>query len=169
MMVALAALVISLCALFVSVQEVRIMRKQQKVSMLPYLSVNRSYTGQGFGYFLKNSGTGLAIITSVEVFDSNQHFKNWMDITKTYLPDTLSLGYDIVRSTTIHDEVITPNEEVCLFQAPWCDATRIIESKSGDLNIRICYKSLLDDYWVLENDKRSEVENCVETNNIQFQ
>lgn len=55
MMVTFAALVINLCALFVSVQEVRIMRKQQKVSMLPYLSVSRSCTGEGFGYFLKNS------------------------------------------------------------------------------------------------------------------
>lgn len=67
--------------------------------------------------------TGLAIITSVEVFDSNQHFENWMDITKTYFPDTLSLGYDIVRSTTIRDEVITTTEEVCLFEVLWYDAT----------------------------------------------
>ena len=60
--VAGTALIVSVCALFLSVQEIRIMRIQQKANMYPYITVGWTFSGQGFGVELKNSGNGLAKI-----------------------------------------------------------------------------------------------------------
>ncbi|MEL6970788.1 MAG: hypothetical protein AAFO02_11515, partial [Bacteroidota bacterium] len=41
--IAASAVVISLCALLVSLQEVRIMRQQQKATMFPFVTASRAY------------------------------------------------------------------------------------------------------------------------------
>ena len=169
MLVALSAVAISLCALIVSIQEVRIMRQQQKVSMYPYLSVKRSYTAEGFGIYLKNSGTGLAKVNSIEVYEGDQYFTNALDIVQKKVPDSLAFGYEIIRANNVFNEVVTPNESICLFAVPWNEVTRALEAEMRDFNIRICYSSLLDDYWVLENDDHFELEEpCKPASEKQF-
>ncbi len=69
--VAFSAVFMSACALYISVQEVRIMRIQQKASMFPYLTVSRIYNSEGFGIRIKNSGNGLARIDSYQVFNDS--------------------------------------------------------------------------------------------------
>ena len=64
LLVASSAVFISLCALFISVQEMKIMREQQKATMYPYLTLGWVYNSDGFGVELKNSGNGLAKINS---------------------------------------------------------------------------------------------------------
>ena len=67
LIVALAAVVISVCALYISVQEVRIMRMQQRISLYPYVKVSQSYGAEGFSITARNSGSGLAKINFFEL------------------------------------------------------------------------------------------------------
>ncbi|WP_299676538.1 hypothetical protein [uncultured Dokdonia sp.] len=62
LIVAGAALFISLCALMIYIQEVHIMRAQQKATMYPYLILGSVYNEKGFGFQIKNSGNRLAKI-----------------------------------------------------------------------------------------------------------
>ena len=80
LLIAISAVFISVCALFVSIQEVRIMRTQQKVSLYPYLTVGNFFNSQGFGIYINNSGTGLAKINSYQIFDGKKYFKNWQEV-----------------------------------------------------------------------------------------
>lgn len=155
--VAISAVFISLCALYVSVQEMRLMRQQQKVSVYPHLTLWRNYNSEGFGVNIKNSGTGLATINSIQLTDGERYFKDWPDLVAHYLPDSLAFGYDKMRVNTLNGEVLTPGEEVKLFSVKWSPAIRKFEQKSRDLTMRICYSSLLNDSWLLENDQRQEL------------
>lgn len=160
--IAISALIVSMCALYVSFQEVRIMRTQQKATMYPYLTLGRSYSAEGFEVYLRNSGTGLARINSCQVRNQEQFFTGWGEVIKTYLPDSLVFGYESYNTSSIIDEFITPNETVKLFVVPWTPASRTFEKSIRDLQFEICYSSLLDDYWILDNEGRHPVEEVCE-------
>lgn len=151
--IAIAAIVISMCALVVSIYEVRIMRAEQKVAVYPYLSIGTFYNGNGFGMFVKNSGTGLARINSYQVYTKGKHFKSWPEVVDHYAPEGHSIDYGIMSSNLLHEEIITPNERVNIFEVRWTDETRLMSKKVDDLEIKICYSSLLDEYWEVKNDK----------------
>lgn len=150
LLIAISAVFISVCALFVSIQEVRIMRTQQKVSVYPYLTVGNFFNGTGFGIYVKNSGTGLAKINSYQIFDGNKYFKNWQEVINFYAPEGHSIDYNIMSSNGIQNEMIVPKERVEIIALPWNEETRQLTEKVVNLKVKICYSSLLDDHWMIE-------------------
>ncbi|MEO0734621.1 MAG: hypothetical protein AAFZ52_17430 [Bacteroidota bacterium] len=166
---ALAAVFVSACALYVSIQEMRLMRQQQKMSVYPHLTLGRNYSEEGFSVTVRNSGTGLALVNSVQLTDGEHYFNSWPEVVAHYLPDSLVFGYDKLSSSTINEEVITPGEEVRLFAVRWLPGVRNFEREARELTMRICYSSLLDDHWMIENDLRQELtEPCVKTPEREF-
>ena len=152
LLVALSAVLISVCALVVSIYEVRIMRSEQRLSAFPYLSISKFYNGRGFGLRVKNSGTGLAFIKSYKIRTGDTYFQNWQEVVDHYAPEGHSINYGIMSTNGLQDEVITPNEEVVLFEVQWNEETRALSRNVDDLEIRVCYASLLEDYWVVNMD-----------------
>ena len=153
MLIALSAVLISVCALVVSIYEVRIMRSEQRLSAFPYLSISKFYNGRGFGLRIKNSGTGLALIKSYKIHVGESYFKDWQEVVDHYAPEGHSIDYGIMSTNGLQDEVITPNEEVVLFEVQWNEETRALSKSVDGLEIRVCYASLLEDYWVVNLDK----------------
>lgn len=156
LLIAVAAVFISLCALFVSIQEVRIMRTQQKVSVYPYLTVGNFFNGEGFGIYVRNSGTGLAKINSYQVFDGDRYFKNWQEVINFYAPEGHAIDYNIMSSSGILDQMIIPKERVDIISLPWNEETRKLTEKVASLKIKICYSSLLEDHWMIEIGGKSQ-------------
>ncbi|MEL7163302.1 MAG: hypothetical protein AAFN92_21270 [Bacteroidota bacterium] len=166
---ALAAVFVSVCALYVSIQEMRLMRQQQKVSFYPHLALGRHYSEEGFSLYIKNSGTGLALVNSVQLTNGERYFTDWPEVIAHYMPDSLAFGYDHLSSSTINEEVLTPGEEVRLFAVKWRPGVREFEEEARELTMRICYSSLLDDHWVLENETRwQEEQACVKVPEKEF-
>ncbi len=153
MLIALSAVVISVCALVVSIYEVRIMRSEQRLSAFPYLSISKFYSGKGFGLRVKNSGTGLALIKSYKIRAGDNYFQSWQEVIDHYAPEGHSINYGIMSTNGLQDEVLTPNEEVILFEVQWTEESRALSQEVDDLEIRVCYASLLEDYWVVKSDK----------------
>ncbi|MEM7573696.1 MAG: hypothetical protein AAF433_12375 [Bacteroidota bacterium] len=156
MAMTITAVVISLCALFVSFAEVRIMRSQQKASLYPYLTIGQSYNEVGYGLYLHNKGIGPASINSFQVFDNSQYFTNWLELANHYLPDSLSLGYDVMRMNNIQNTIISPGEKIELVYANWTPASRLLQSQLGDLDFMLCYSSLLGDHWTIKGYGKPE-------------
>lgn len=153
MLVAFCALFVSACALYISVQEVRIMRTQQKASMFPYLTVGKQYNAEGFGFRLENNGNGLAKIHSYQIYNDSIYFRDWFDVIATYVPEAQNINYNIMSTDGyLQNQIITPLEKVNLIALQWTAETRVLEQRLGDLKIKICYSSLLDEHWVLEGD-----------------
>ncbi|MEM1356571.1 MAG: hypothetical protein AAGF89_00125 [Bacteroidota bacterium] len=155
---ALAAVFISLCALYVSVQEMRLMREQQRVSVYPHLSLSRNYNNEGFSVTLKNSGTGLARINSVQLTNGERYFKNWLEVGAHYMSPEQVFGYDRLFTVEANGQIIIPGESVRLLFLKWDPAIRKFEEDTRKLTMRICYSSLLDDHWILENKLLQESE-----------
>jgi hypothetical protein len=136
----------------------RVSRRQLEMSFYPHLSLRQNYDGRGFSISIKNSGTGLAIVRSVTLADGATYFGNWPEVMDHFLPDSLSFGYERLRSNTINGEVIAPGQEVELLGLDWGPGIRKLEMQLRNLSIRICYSSLLEERWALTNDGRREGE-----------
>ncbi|MEL6918260.1 MAG: hypothetical protein AAFO99_11085 [Bacteroidota bacterium] len=159
--IASTALFISICTLIVLVQEVRIMRVQQKASMYPYLTIGKVYNSKGFGITLKNSGNGLAKINSYQIYNDSVYFKDWFDILQVLAPESKKIDYSIISTEgNIRDEMVTPDEEVNLIFLEWTDETRILERRINSLRIKICYSSLLDDHWQVNQSAPQEMDDA---------
>lgn len=156
------ALILSACALYLSVQEVRIMRQQQKATMFPYLTITKTYNAEGYGIVIKNSGNGLAKINSYQVYNDSIYFRDWFDVLQTLSPDS-KIDYSMINTVgSIQNEMITPNEKLNLIFLRWNDETRLFEKYLSSLNIRICYSSLLEENWVVtDNANNTLVDKCI--------
>ncbi|WP_281540649.1 hypothetical protein [Maribacter aestuarii] len=153
MMVALSALFVSICALIVSVQEIRIMRTQQRASMYSFLTIKRIYNSEGFGYVLKNSGNGLAQINTYQVSYDGNHFQNWQDLVNSFMPEGEQVNYNSMRSNSISEQMITDGESVDLFFIAWNNLTQNLLPELESIDIEICYSSLLGESWVINNSQ----------------
>ena len=161
LLVAASAVVISLCALIISIQEVRIMRSQQKAAMFPYLSISKTYNGEGFGMRVYNNGNGLAKIESYQVSYKGEVLKNWLDALNKLAPNAKNINYSIVKTSgDIRNEMIVPGANTNLIFMDWTAETRELEKKFHGIQVRICYSSLLDESWVITEQGREQVESC---------
>lgn len=153
LIIAISAVVISASALYISIQEVRIMREQQKATMFPYLTLTKFYNSEGYGIRLKNSGNGLAKINSYKIHNDSIYFKNWLDVQQKLAPD-VKVDYSVINTVgNIRDEIVTQNEEVNIIFLKWTEETRKLEKHLFSLKVELCYASLLDDHWILKKKK----------------
>lgn len=148
------AIIISLIAMFISIYEASIMKSQQTSMVWPYLDMSQQYNNEGFSIEISNKGTGPAIITSVQV-DYNGIPVETIDILMDSLNPNRTFGYDILRNSTIGNQVFMSGEQRVVFGLPYNDETRIVQSNLGKIRIRIGYKSVLEEHWSFDSKDRS--------------
>ena len=168
--IAVSALLISSCALLVSIVEMRTMKIQQKAMVYPHLDFGESYNNKGFSIIAKNTGTGLAIINSIRVYDKGQAFNNWTEIIDYYLPKGHNIDYGVMGSTQINGKVIPAGEEIRVFGVRWNEESRMLVDSLINLQYRICYCSLLDDCWEITREKQfpNPTDKCELNTNVSF-
>ncbi|MGW9685065.1 hypothetical protein [Flagellimonas sp. 2504JD1-5] len=164
-LVAGSALFVSVCALFISTQEVRIMRTQQKATMYPYVTIGWTYAGKGFGVQIKNSGNGLAKVHSYKVYNDSIYFKEWFDVVSTLTPEVKNIDYSLISTSgNIRNEMIGPGETKTLIFLKWTPETRFLEKKIRDIKVSVCYSSLLNEYWLIEDGAPNQIDSECELN-----
>lgn len=142
---AISAVVISLCALLISYKQIVMMEEQMHLSVTPRLSVGLSVNNEEFGLGLMNNGIGPAEIVSTEIKVDDKHVKNWesffytLDSTKTRPKNcsTTKLN-DILIGEQKYWGMITVNDTL------W---TKILMNNKHRIAVRVCYKSLFDDWF----------------------
>ena len=103
---------------------------------------------------IANKGTGPAIITSVQV-DYNGLPVESIDILMDSLNPNRTFGYDILRNSTLGNQVLMSGEKRIVFGLPYNDETRIVRSNLGKIRIRIGYKSVLEEHWFFDSEDGS--------------
>ncbi len=144
------AIIISLAAMFISIYEASIMKSQQTSMVSPYLDLSQQYDNDGFAIEISNKGTGPAIITSVQV-DYNGLPVESMDVLMDSLNPNRTFGYDILRNSTIGNQVFMSGEKSIVFGLPYNDETRIVQNNLGKIRVRIGYKSVLEEHWTFDS------------------
>lgn len=160
------ALVVSFSALITTIYEANILKKQQESLVWPYFEVDQQYTASGFGFLAKNSGTGPAIITSVEFNHDGKPIGSFMDLLDELSTDSI-VNYYSYQYRALNNTVFRPGEERVVFLMNWTPYTRELISRAKEIEIIVEYRSVLDDYWVF-NSKEKTHERKRYTSKLEF-
>ena len=144
------AIIISLVAMFTSLYEANIMKSQQSAMIWPYVDMSQQYDSDGFAIEISNKGTGPAIITSVQVDYNGIPIEN-IDMLMDSLNPNRTFGYDILRNSTIGNQVFMSGEKNIVFGLPYNDETRIVQSNLEKIRVRIGYMSVLEEHWFFDS------------------
>lgn len=108
-----ALMIIALCALFVSIWQVNLQRKHDRISMMPYLEWNNGQDKEGFTWVkLKNKGFGPAVIESGAIVTADTTFNDWKSAIHHF-----DSSVDIKQWTTVGQLTLLPNEEFLMVTA----------------------------------------------------
>ncbi|MDX1396298.1 MAG: hypothetical protein R3195_18095 [Gemmatimonadota bacterium] len=168
MIVAFAALVVSICAVVLSFNEVRLVRSQTEASVWPHLrtGVNVNYTSDGDTYVLRvtNSGVGPARIRSFRVLLDGEPVHTWTEVKEALTGDPEVSVYN-----TVNGHVLPAGEEIRAFAEFDAETIRTLSSEWNRVAFVYCYCSVLDNCWVVDGregrggqeDEHREVDECV--------
>ncbi|MEM6724714.1 MAG: hypothetical protein AAF598_11785 [Bacteroidota bacterium] len=150
--IAISALIVSLCALIVSVLEVRYMRSQQKATLWPYVQVGLTYNSDGFGIYADNMGTGPAIIDGMEVWKGNRYFNGIDDMIDGLMPEGHQITYSIYKVASFNGTVLPAEQSRRIFFVTWNEETRRLSKLMQGVEFQVRYCSVLDDCWLTNSD-----------------
>lgn len=153
----IAALVISIIALFTSIYEANIMESQQKAMVWPYFKLQPAYNSEGFRLVASNKGTGPALIRSLEVSYKGKAMSSLDELLDAIKPDR-TIGYEVIKVSEVNNNVFQNGESTIVLFLPWSDEVRQIVDKFNDVNVKVCYESVLGESWTydMRADKHTE-------------
>ncbi|MDJ0839686.1 MAG: hypothetical protein QNK37_24425 [Acidobacteriota bacterium] len=149
MIIALSAVLISLCAVFISVYETWLMRKHQRLSVWPSLAVMTVMTPEKFEVQIRNNGTGPALVKSVHVTVDGETVTNWRGMLRKLYPDQ---PVPVFSRSQLNGRVIQSRESVPAFSIEaegWPNKLRRDIERIG---MTLCYSSIYEECWVIEGD-----------------
>ncbi len=149
--VTLSAILVSVCALAVSVYQSKIMRETQRASVWPFVEVLPSNSPQGAWLGVTNKGVGPALIKTVHVEVDGKTYQRWGEIFDDLIPaDSLNYVW-----SSITGRVLAPNEEVRAIQMNPQDGRRIGRVMQ-QLKFEVCYCSVYGECWVTNLGRETE-------------
>jgi len=157
--ISFSAILISVMTLVVLVYQTNIMREQQRLSVLPYLSMNNSGTGtSNYSFMLYNNGIGPAFVEAVKVIHKGKEYE--MDIPSflnKYIPKLDSIN-NLYHSNVYAGMLIPAGMELPVLQIDNSkeDADKLFAlfkelSKEG-FDFELTYKSIYNERWVLRGN-----------------
>jgi len=144
MIVAASAVVIGVCALFVSIVQTNLQRKQSYAAAWPHLEINTNMLENKFYFVVKNKGTGPAIIKRVRLSYKGKEYSSPIQLAKEITGKT-SMAY---FSDGLKKRVIAPQEEIEYFFLPKKEDAEQFDNEIKNIQLRIAYASVYDQLWV---------------------
>lgn len=157
--VSLSAILISLMTLAVLSYQTSLMRKQQRLSVLPYLSIGNYGTNTpNYKFVLENSGIGPAFIESIKIFYKGKVYKK--DFAQFLISDIPEMdSVNNVYHSNIYEGVLIPSgRKINLLQIDNSleDAlkfNKVLEMlyKNG-FGFELVYRSAYDEKWKITHE-----------------
>ncbi len=151
-LVGLSAIILSVCALGVSMYQAKIMRETQSATVWPFIEILPSNNDGESSLGIYNKGIGPALIQTVSLRVNDEPFKNWQQLFDQYANEE-SVAY---TWSSISGRVLAPNDVVNAIQLKTEDA-RAFQSAMRGMDFNICYCSVYKECWET-NLKRETVE-----------
>ncbi len=153
-LVALAAVVLSLCGLFIAVYEASLVRRAQRASVWPYLEVTSSITPAGVTIWVRNSGVGPARVRTATIRHRGETRTGWTDAIGSLDGDAAGVG---AYTSTISGRVLpvtADKEKIFELRAESGEEERAAAALigrailDGTLDVVVCYCSVFDECWL---------------------
>ena len=145
--ISLAAIVIALSALVLSIWQGILTRNHNRISVRPLVTISGAVNENGSGWKLGNAGLGPAIVKWFKVTVDDKPMHNWREFAKELDmpdPDTFDFYYWVPSPST----VIYPQEPKNLFWVTPGPADRILRKNAKKITIHLCYCSLYGECWL---------------------
>ena len=167
---ALIAVMISICTMIISLVETSIMKKQQqsmtesaKASVWPYITTLMT-TGMEngeiqFKVVLENKGVGPALMNKMELlYDDNSIEKSLIDVIRIHCPDAIVTNFN---TNNTQEMVLSPGEtkliaSVKLKEADFINFAQFTEK----VNTNYCYSNIYGDKWMSVDGKPKATKIC---------
>lgn len=167
---ALIAVLISVCTMVISLVETSIMQKQQqamtesaKVSVWPYVTTLTT-TGMDngeiqFKMIVENKGVGPALINTMELlYDGNSVDKSLIEAVRDHCPDAIVTNY---FSNSIQKMILSPGEKKSIVSFNLKDADFMNFAQFTEkVDTRYCYSNIYGDIWVSTDSTPVESKEC---------
>lgn len=145
MIIALSAMLVSVCALVASGAQIQIMREEQHATVWPRLYVAQSYTpGETLSLLVVNPGIGPGIVKHVSASVDGVPLTSWSSVASALAPD---VAYRRVGLSTIATRVVTPGEVISTFQTSDPALADALMAEIDRLDVSVCYCSVYDSCW----------------------
>jgi hypothetical protein len=145
MLVALAALAVSVCAVAVSVYEASLQRQHARAEAWPHVELTITVSSERAQIAVRNSGLGPAAIEHVAVQVDGRPASGWT----TVLPELLGRQPDAYHVSSLTGRVLRAGDEFALVEVPGRLLPADIMTRLPRLSMRICYRSVFDERWEL--------------------
>lgn len=167
---ALVAVLISICTMIISLVETSIMKKQQqsmtesaKASVWPYVTTQMT-TGMNngeidFNLVIENKGVGPALINNLDVFYNGEPMEGTaVSYVLKHCPDAIATN---VYANNSSKSVLSPGEvkQVLGFSFKNIDFLKFADFTSS-ISSEYCYSNIYGDAWVSSEDGPVESKSC---------
>lgn len=160
--IAVAAFIVSACALAVSFYEVRIMREQQKSAVWPYIQIGEQYDEEGFSLEATNKGVGPAKIISLKAWVDKKPINELSEALDSILGKGHGIGWANTSIHNVNENVLESGYKESMVRFAWNEASRKLQKRLGRIKLEMIYQSIYDDCWVVTFDNNPEPCDCPE-------
>ena len=154
MLVALSAVLLSVCGLFISIYETSLIRQAQRASVWPYVQVGVSITQEGIKLWVQNTGVGPARIQAGAVTYKGETQADWSDLIRSVVgeeADSVSRYWSLINGRVLPSN--SPRETIFAVTKDSGAAEREVIALlrrailEGAVDITVCYCSVYDECW----------------------
>lgn len=163
--VAASAVLISVCALFVSIVQTNLQRKQSYAAAWPYLEISTDMLDNQFLFLVRNKGAGPAIIKKVRLTYQGKTYDSMVTLAKeiTGTQDTfLAYYYD-----RLDKRVVAAGETIQYLLLPNPANAIQFNNAMPDIHLSVAYASVYDQLWIaFENADVLEIKRLQQFNEL---
>ena len=152
-MIALSAVLLSVCGLVISFYEASLIREQQRASVWPNVEVSPSINDGDLKIFVQNTGIGPARIIKASVTYKDEVKEDWNNVVESFeYEETGISGYQslikgrVLPPTSSQELIFRMESTVENSDVNLADqlSRAILEQ---DLDVKLCYCSVYDECW----------------------
>lgn len=152
-MIGLSAVLLSVCGLFISMYEARLLRAHQRASVWPHVEVTPSLRTDGVTLMVRNTGVGPARIEAAAVTVNGERHDNWEAVIRRVLdePARVNAYHSLINGRVLpaaaDGEVIFEVGADGGGAGPGLLTALRDEIMEGNLDVELCYCSVYDECW----------------------
>ncbi len=157
--VSISAILISISTLIVLIFQTRIMREQQRLSVLPHISIYNERTGTPeFQIVMVNNGIGPAFIEAVNIKYDDQDFDQGLTVFLAENADGFDTLKNVLYSDIYRGQMIPAGQKIPLLEVDNSqESSNALSRMLGQLmrkgfDLEIVYASIYGEKWKINGE-----------------
>lgn len=150
----MAAIVLSICGLFIALYEASIARRAERASVWPHIEVAASVRGTRVGVWVRNTGVGPARIRAANVSHEGTVLPDWAALLRTLDIDVGNITREFsliggrVLGVDSESEMIFAIDVKAESSDPEATLRLAAPLFDGSVDVVLCYCSVYDECWI---------------------